>query len=269
MPMNQIQFQRGMPLREFYAMYGTEQQCEDALEKTRWPSGFRCPIMMRTCRVHASVHQGHQQLRHMSMPATIRLRCGWATIFESSNSLPLTTWFLAIYLSDAVEEQYCRAGAQAHARGFVQNVRELVKHKLMQVMAEREADRVSERAGGAWMTAYLAGLSKRQADYVAAAGKVPMVIAVLQPTIDEETSRYRYPCLHPSRSPAWFSRKRCWWSGRKRRWNRRHGLVSDGLACFVSAGELVNHHATSRGRHASRARKHGLFSLGQHTTRLT
>jgi hypothetical protein len=66
MPMNQIQFQRGMPLREFYAMYGTEQQCEDELEKTRWPSGFRCPHCGHA--EYTLVHQGHQQLRQCRLP---------------------------------------------------------------------------------------------------------------------------------------------------------------------------------------------------------
>ena len=35
MPMNTIQFQRGLSLPQFYAVYGTEQQCECALVATR------------------------------------------------------------------------------------------------------------------------------------------------------------------------------------------------------------------------------------------
>ena len=38
-----IQFQKGLSLSEFQRFYGTEEQCEAALEKTRWPDGFRCP----------------------------------------------------------------------------------------------------------------------------------------------------------------------------------------------------------------------------------
>ena len=38
-----IQFQKGLSLLEFQRLFGSEEQCEAALEKTRWPVGFRCP----------------------------------------------------------------------------------------------------------------------------------------------------------------------------------------------------------------------------------
>ncbi|MFM8545715.1 MAG: transposase, partial [Vulcanococcus sp.] len=38
-----IQFQKGLSLPEFQRLYGAEEQCEAALEKARWPDGFRCP----------------------------------------------------------------------------------------------------------------------------------------------------------------------------------------------------------------------------------
>ena len=43
MARNGIQFQKGLSLREFQGLYGTEALCEAALEKARWPNGFRCP----------------------------------------------------------------------------------------------------------------------------------------------------------------------------------------------------------------------------------
>ena len=42
MSMNTIQFQRGLSLPQFHAVYGTEQQCECALVATRWPHGWQC-----------------------------------------------------------------------------------------------------------------------------------------------------------------------------------------------------------------------------------
>ncbi|NEV60980.1 transposase, partial [Thiorhodococcus minor] len=48
MAQNQIQFQKGLSLQQFLADYGTEEQCEQALERWRWPQGFICP------------HCGHQ-----------------------------------------------------------------------------------------------------------------------------------------------------------------------------------------------------------------
>jgi predicted RNA-binding Zn-ribbon protein involved in translation (DUF1610 family) len=41
--MNRIQFQSGMSLSQFLELYGTEEQCEAALEQSRWANGFRCP----------------------------------------------------------------------------------------------------------------------------------------------------------------------------------------------------------------------------------
>lgn len=43
MAMNRIQFQPGLSMPEFLKDYGTEAQCEQALEAARWPEGFRCP----------------------------------------------------------------------------------------------------------------------------------------------------------------------------------------------------------------------------------
>lgn len=42
MPQNTIQFQPGMSLSELIERFGTEAQCENALEGARWPSGFVC-----------------------------------------------------------------------------------------------------------------------------------------------------------------------------------------------------------------------------------
>jgi hypothetical protein len=43
MAMNRIQFQPGLSMPEFFKLYGTELQCEQALEGARWISGFCCP----------------------------------------------------------------------------------------------------------------------------------------------------------------------------------------------------------------------------------
>ena len=43
MPQNQMQFRHGMSWNAFIERYGTEAQCEQALERSRWPDGFACP----------------------------------------------------------------------------------------------------------------------------------------------------------------------------------------------------------------------------------
>ena len=41
--MNRIQFQPGVSMPEFFARYGSEEQCAAALRAMRLPDGFRCP----------------------------------------------------------------------------------------------------------------------------------------------------------------------------------------------------------------------------------
>jgi hypothetical protein len=48
MPKNQVQFQRGMSLREFMDRYATREQCEQAQFGWRWPRGFVCPERRQT-----------------------------------------------------------------------------------------------------------------------------------------------------------------------------------------------------------------------------
>ena len=43
MARNPVQFQKGISLNEFLSLYGTEDQCFDALYRWRWPNGFVCP----------------------------------------------------------------------------------------------------------------------------------------------------------------------------------------------------------------------------------
>lgn len=43
MPMNRVQFQKGLSLSEFMNRYGTEDGCERELESQTRPQGFACP----------------------------------------------------------------------------------------------------------------------------------------------------------------------------------------------------------------------------------
>lgn len=45
MKMNLIQFQSGMSLTQVLNQYGTQEQCEAALEASRWPDWFYLPQM--------------------------------------------------------------------------------------------------------------------------------------------------------------------------------------------------------------------------------
>lgn len=94
MSLNPIQFQQGMSLPEFLRCFGTEAACAEAVRRARWPDGFSCPrcggcahcVIVSGVR---SLFQCHACHRQTSLTA--------GTLFGSTK-LPLTTWFLAIYL---------------------------------------------------------------------------------------------------------------------------------------------------------------------------
>ncbi len=94
MSMNRIQFQQGMSLVEFQRCFGTEEQCDQALRAARWPDGFACPRCGGT--PHCTVrHEGRQLFQCSACRHQTSLTAG--TLF-SGTKLPLTTWFLAIFL---------------------------------------------------------------------------------------------------------------------------------------------------------------------------
>ena len=91
MARNAIQFQDGLSLSSFLKRYGTEEQCEAAVRRWRWPDGFRCP----KCggREHGIVGERRLYECHACGRQT-SLKAG--TIFAHSR-VPLTTWFQAMW----------------------------------------------------------------------------------------------------------------------------------------------------------------------------
>ena len=79
---------------EFTHLYGTEAQCEAVLVQSRRPMGFSCPacghgdycLLPSRPRMTFQCNACHRQTSLIA-----------GTLFQASN-LPLTTWFLAIYL---------------------------------------------------------------------------------------------------------------------------------------------------------------------------
>lgn len=133
---NCIQFQKGLSLPDLRQQYGTEAQCEAQLIQARWPQGFRCP----KCAHDRSTQFQRAALRYWQCSACrhqTSLRAG--TLMEHSH-LPLTTWFLAIYL---VTQSKTNIAALALMRqlGISWKAAWLLKHKLMEAMRQREAVR--------------------------------------------------------------------------------------------------------------------------------
>jgi hypothetical protein len=134
MAMNRIQFQHGLSMPEFLKDYGTEAQCERVLEAVRWPNGFCCPRCGQAA--HYVLRDGVRKVfqcnacRHQAS-----LIAG--TVFQGTK-LPLTTWFLAIYLISQAKTGLS-ALALKRQLGVSYPTAWLIHHKLMQVMADREA----------------------------------------------------------------------------------------------------------------------------------
>lgn len=228
MPMNRVQFQPGLSLPEFNKLYGAEAQCEAALVQVRWPTGFSCP---------ACGHGGHCLL-----PSRPRMtfQCNAChrqtsliagTVFQGSN-LPLTTWFLAIYLLSQAKTGLSALALKRHL-GVSYPTAWLIHHKLMQAMAERE-DRYRLSGGVQIDDAYLGGERRGGKAGRGSENKVPFVIAV---SVDDEG--------HPGRIkltpvPGFTLEAISDWS--KDHLSPGCAVLSDGLACFggVSAARCLH-----------------------------
>ena len=138
MARNPVQFQKGISLSAFLKLYGTEDQCFDALYRWRWPNGFQCPHCGhdRACQLtNRKLQQCHRCHRQTSVTA--------GTIFDSTK-LALTVWFQALYLMTQDKKGISAMKLHRHL-GISYNAAWRMKHKLMQVMMERDPGRPAKR----------------------------------------------------------------------------------------------------------------------------
>lgn len=136
MPMNRVQFQPGLSLFEFQARFGRESQCRRALYKARWPHGFRCPACddrrRSTFRRGGQIYFQCRACRHQTT-----LLAG--TIFQASK-MPLTKWFLALHLLTSAKTNLSALELKRQV-GICYRSAWRLKHKVMQVMTDREESR--------------------------------------------------------------------------------------------------------------------------------
>lgn len=100
MAMNRIQCQPGLSLPDFLRNFGSETQCEQVLEATRWPQGFRCPrcppLLRCAGEAYCVVRDG---TRKMFQCAVFRHQASSiAGTMLQGTKLSMTTWFLAVDL---------------------------------------------------------------------------------------------------------------------------------------------------------------------------
>jgi transposase-like protein len=133
MLMNPIQFQPGLTMPDFLKQFGTEVQCEAELEQARWPQGFVCPCCAHTG--HSVFKAGsHKTFQCQACRHQTSLIAG--TVFQSTR-LPLTVWFLAIYLISQAKTGLSSLALKRHL-GVSYPTARLIQRKLKDAMPERE-----------------------------------------------------------------------------------------------------------------------------------
>lgn len=232
MKKNKIQFQKGYSLPQLLGDYGTEAQCHQALHHWRWPEGFICPKCGSNKHCLLTTHTLYQcqQCRRQTSITS-------GTIFADTK-LPLTTWFLAIYLLTQ-DKTGLSALSLKRLLGVSYNTALTVKYKVMQVMMERED---SQPLSGLIQLddVYYGGERHGGKRGRGSSGKAPFVAAV-------STNEKGHPIAMTMNVVSGFSLNGI------ERWAKQNLLagsyvVSDGLPCF-SAVKLAGceHHAIVTG----------------------
>jgi len=231
MAMNRIQFQPGLSMPEFLKDYGTETQCEQALEALRWPEGFRCPRCAGAA--HYVVRDG---VRKVFQCAACRHQASLiaGTIFQGTK-LPLTIWFLAIYLISQAKTGLSALALKRQV-GVSYPTAWLIHHKLMQVMGDRESRYVL--AGNVQVDdAYLGGERSGGKVGRGSENKVPFIAAV---SLTEEGHPLR---VRLTQVPGFTLKAVAIWA--KTHLAPNSAVFSDGLACFGAVTEAgCSHHPT-------------------------
>lgn len=218
MARNRVQFQKGLSEDAFDRLYGTEEKCRAAIFAWRWPDGFVCPgcggrsySLIRT----RALYQCSTCLRQTSLTA--------GTIFAATK-LGLRVWFRALY--HLTQTKGGISSLELGRRlGVTQTTAWKIKHKLMQVMMERDAGK--RLAGRIEMDdAYLGGERSGGKRGRGAPGKTPIIAAV-------ETTSDGHPVRLKLRRVNGFRRHEierlaghCLAPGST--------VVSDGLDCFTA-----------------------------------
>ncbi|WP_294031768.1 IS1595 family transposase [Thiolapillus sp.] len=232
MSINPIQFQRGLSLPDFLSQYGTEAQCESALEKVRWRDGFRCP---QCGHDHCTVFRRGQQPLYQCSACHHQTSLQVGTLFQASK-LPLTTWFLAIYLITQAKNGVS-ALELMRSLGISWRAAWRLKHKILRAMLEQEADRVL-RGRVEVDDAYLGGTRSGKRGR-GAAGKRPFVIAVeTRPDPEGGLPHPVYVRFDPL--PDFCQTTLARWA--EQALDVDTLMVSDGLVGFLAAGAQVTHH---------------------------
>jgi ribosomal protein L37AE/L43A len=229
MPINTVQFQKGLSLPQFLLLYGTNEQCEAAVVKMRWPKGFICTKC--ACKRYAPTHNGRKLWECLG--------CGYqsssiaGTVFEHTK-LPLSVWFLGIYLVTQSKNAISALELKRQL-GIGYKAAWLMKHKLLQTMFQRETNRKLE--GRIELDdAYLGGEHEGKRGR-GSPNKTPFVAAV-------QTNGEGKPMFMRLSPVSGFTRDALeHWANANLTSNSQ--VVSDGLWCFAAVKSVGASHAVT------------------------
>ncbi len=226
MARNSVQFQKGLCEAAFEQQYGTEEACREALFRWRWPEGFECPICGE--RRHSAI-RSRQLFQCSACRRQTSLTAG--TVFAATK-VPLRTWFRAIYHVTQTKQGFSSIEL-ARRLGVTQTTAWTIKHKLGQVMLERDAERLL--AGRIELDdAYLGGERSGGKRGRGSPGKTPFLAAV-------ETTPEGKPVRLTLRQVTSFC-SRAVEGFAKRSLERTCEVVSDGLPCFAAVTKAGYQH---------------------------
>lgn len=248
MTYNPMQFQRGLSMLQFLDRYGTEEQCAQALFQIRWRKGFECPECggREHCLLPVrGLYQCNVCHRQTSLTA--------GTIFHGTH-LPLRKWFLAMHLLTQGKHGISALELKRQI-GVSFETAWKVKHKLLQVMLERENGRVlSERVEVD--DAYMGGEQHGGKRGRGAEGKTPFIAAV-QTSTDEIPSERKVVYLKVQAVTNFQGKTVKDWA--KRSLARGATVLTDGMPGFRTLGEVVENHEMKEMEGGWRSSKHPAF----------
>jgi ISXO2-like transposase domain/Transposase zinc-ribbon domain len=234
------QLVRGLSEAEFRGRFGTEEACRRSLLEMRWREGLTCP---------ACGHSGFCELKGRKVcqcnrcKKQVSLTAG--TVFQDTK-LPLTAWFLAIYLLTQ-----SKGGISSIELGRRLGVKQpsawLLKHKLMQAMLLREEGKPKLAGRIELDDAYLGGERSGGKRGRGAPGKIPFFSAV-ETTAEKKPRRLRLSVVKGFR-------KKVIEKLAKRDFAIGSHVLSDGLSCWRAVADAGCAHepvVTGSGRQAAR-----------------
>ena len=233
MARNKVQFQKGLSMPAFLAAYGTEDQCQAALAKWRWPDGFVCP----KCTGGKYSYVATRRLYQCSA-CSLQTSARAGTIFHKSRT-PLTKWFLAMHMMTSAKNDVAALELSRYL-DVKWDTAWLIKQKLMEVMRQRNS---TYKLDGLIQVddAYIGGEKPGKVGR-GAGNKLPFVAAV--------ETREGKPIHLQLRVVSGFTKEAiCDWA--KASVAPGSHVLSDGLACFngvVDAGCVLSPTVTGGGR---------------------